>query len=110
MASMEMIKRKERRSEVVEVAGSRFRVTGKGWSARGEVMADIRRKKLSNWDAAFLATYVSDAETGESWSYEQWCDADEDIAGPLMSVVLSVSGMDKEDLKRDPKGSSTTEN
>lgn len=109
MSLAEKIKRKERRSEVVEVQGVKFRITGKGTLGKSEVFADIRKRKL-NMDAAFLAAYVTEAETGEAASYEDWCNSDEDISGPLVAVVMSVAGLDKDDLKRDPNDSSTTEN
>lgn len=108
MSLAEKIKRKERRSEVVEVQGVKFRITGKGTLGKSEVFANIRKHKL-NIDCAFLAAYVTDAETGEPCTYEDWCNADEDISGPLVSVVMSVAGLDKDDLKRDPNASSTTE-
>lgn len=104
----EKIKRKERRSEIVTVQGVRFRVTGKSLAERGEIFAECRKKKL-DFDPAFLAACVSDPDDGSTSSYEDWRNADADIAGPLMSLVMSVCGMDKDDLKRDPKDSSSTE-
>ncbi len=87
--------------------GLRFKVVGLTLRERAEIFADCR-KRNSTFDPAFLARCVRDAEDDSAATYDDWKEASADIAGPLMSLVMSVCGMDKDDLKRDPKDSSTT--
>jgi hypothetical protein len=58
-----------------------------------------------------LEACVADAEDGSKLTAAEWSEAPSHITGPIMSIVMSVCGMDKDDLKRDdPKASSSTEN
>lgn len=108
MSLTEKIKARATRSEIVEVQGVKFKVSGLTLRERSEIFADCRKRKL-DFDPAFLARCVRDAEDDSAATYEDWKEASADVAGPLMTLVMSVCGMDKDDLKRDPKDSSTTE-
>lgn len=100
-------------TEVVTLAGVKFRCTGKSLLDGGEITAKASRKKNKRAgyvDACWLSECVEDAEDGSRLSADEWMRQPRNITGPLVSVVMQLNGLDDEDLERDPKDSGTIEN
>lgn len=114
MSLAERLKKKPVKVENVTVDGDRYVVTGKSKLDKGKIYASCRRKDgtldLDKLESALLAACVTDEENSSA-PVDVWESASSHITGPLVAAVLSVCGMDKDDLKRDdPKDSGSTEN
>lgn len=99
-------------SEVVTVAGIRFRCVGKSLLDGGQITAKASRRKskaAGYVDACWLSECVEDADDGSKMSADEWMKQPRNITGPLVSVVMQLNGLDNEDLERDPKDGGTTE-
>jgi len=113
MTLAEKIKKRGVKVETIEIDGLRFKVTGKTKRERGELFARGRNSKTTDWETVenvMLEACVSDADDGSTMTAAEWAEAPSHISGPALSVVMSVCGMDKDDLKRDdPKDSGSIE-
>lgn len=111
MSLNERLKKVQQPTEVVVVAGIRFRCSGKSLLDGGEITAKATKKKVKKpgyLDACWLAECVEDAEDASKLTAEEWMQQPRSITGPLISVVSQLNGLDDEDLERDPKNSDTT--
>lgn len=114
MSLAERLKKKAIKVERVTVDDDVYVVTGKSKLELGKIRANARRKDGSlntdKLEAELLVCCVTD-EGGSGASASEWENASAHITGPLVAAVISVCGMDKDDLKReDPKDSGSTEN
>lgn len=110
MSLKDRLKKKHAPVKVVVVDGDTYHVRGLSLLDKENVFAKVRHKKTgelekTRLDASFLAACVSD-ENGEVCSIDDWLGAASYITGPLMTVVLEVNGMDRDDVEgrlSDPK-------
>lgn len=103
---------------VVTVDGIKYKVTGLSGLDSSALITDAERenkkrkqaglKKLS-LDYFYLASCVSESESGESLTPEQWANVPRKHTSPLVVEVMAQNGLDDQDVQRDPKESSTTE-
>lgn len=111
MSLADKIRKAPVKSVEVEIDGVTYRVTGKLKSERGRLIGLAKRKdgttnfeKLEN---IMLEACVCDAEDGSTATQEDWSQTSSHITGPLVARVMTVCGMDKDDLG--PKHSDSTE-
>ena len=106
----ERLKSKSVRSETVVVDGDQYSVKGKSKAERGRLFARSRKKDGSidsdKLEAILLEACVT-SDDGSTATVEEWNLAPAHITGPLVAVIMSVCGLDKDDL--DPKDSDSTE-
>ena len=109
----ERLKKKTCKVESVVVDGDRYLVTGKSKLDRAKLYAAARKKDglldVDKLETSMLVACVS-GEDGSTATADEWNGAPSHITGPLLTAVMSVCGMDKDDLQRDPKDSGSTEN
>lgn len=114
MSLSDRLKKRSCPSEVVTIDGERFRVTGLSLNATAAITAKSRKKdgKLDGekMDRLLLEACVSDTDDGSSLTAEEWGQQPRAFTGPLMSEVMRLCGMDKDDIDRDPKDSGSTGN
>tara|TARA_R110000868_G_scaffold260927_1_gene519049 strand:+ start:5999 stop:6343 length:345 start_codon:yes stop_codon:yes gene_type:complete len=113
MSLSERLKKKSVKFERVTVDGDVYIVTGKSKLELGKIRANARRKDGSlntdKLEAELLVSCVTD-EGGTSATANEWEHASSHVTGPLVTAVISVCGMDRDDLKRDdPKDSDSIE-
>lgn len=112
MPLSEKIKKKACPSEIVTVLGDTYLVTGKSLNDAAAITAKARQKdgKLNGekLDRMLLEACVSDPEDKSTMTADEWGQAPRAITGPLMTVIMSLCGFDREDLERSPKDSSST--
>ena len=107
----ERLKKKRVKSQSVVIDGDTYQVSGLTKRTRGECFAKSRSKSTGLLDnerleSMLLAECVCD-ESGEKAPASCWEEVPSHITGPLMSVVMRVCGLDREDLA-DPKDSAET--
>lgn len=109
----EKLKLKKCPSRRVTVEGETFVVTGLSLAAVGRLTASCRNSvgKLNGerLDAVLLAACVSDPDDGSTMTAEEWPEIPRAITGPLMSVVMKLCGLDKDDVQLGPNDSGSTE-
>jgi preprotein translocase subunit SecD len=113
MSLSERLRKKQIKVERVTVDGDAYVVTGKSKLDRSKIYAKARRKDgtvdTDKLETELLVECVTDEE-GTVATAEDWNTTPSHVTGPLVTAVIGVCGMDRDDLKReDPKGSSSTE-
>lgn len=107
MSVFEQLKKKPQKSEYVTIDGLKFLVTGKSLNDASKIAAKARKQNGmldgDKLDRLLLEACVSDPETGQGMSADEWGSAERYTTGPLVSVCLSLCGFDKDDIQRDPK-------
>mgnify|MGYP000971197734 CR=1 FL=1 len=100
-------------SEQVTIAGEKFTVTGKSLNDVSAVMAKCRNAKGTlngdKLDRELLSSCVADEDGTTDMTPDDWGGVPRQITGPLMKVILSLCGLDSEDIQRDPKDSDSTQ-
>lgn len=113
MSLSEKLLKKKCPVEKVTVDGIDFLVTGKSLNDTAALTAKCRSAKGvldgDKLDRELLAACVSDADGVSDMTPQQWGEVPRAITGPLMTVILSLCGLDKDDIKRSPKDSDSTE-
>lgn len=113
MSLKERIKKRDVARETVTVQGEQFLIVGKSKRDRAAIFAKCKSKKTEklNYELledTLLAECVYDPELNEPLlDVTEWGSIDSAITGPLMSHVMRVVGMDKDDVN--PKDSGATE-
>lgn len=113
MSLSERLRKKPIKVERVTVDGDVYVVTGKSKLDRSKIYAKARRKDgtvdTDKLETEFLVECVTDIE-GNAATADDWNIAPSHVTGPLVSAVMGVCGLDRDDLKReDPKDSGSTE-
>jgi hypothetical protein len=103
-------------SEEVTVLGNVFVVTGKSLGDKAALLASCRKKDGSLngdlFDQTLLTECVTMKEDGSTLTKEQWSKVGSHITSPLLASVISLLGFDEDDIqrvRRDPKGSDSTQ-
>ena len=114
MSLADELKKRPVKVDRVTIDGIEFVVTGKSKTDRAALMAANRRKNGTldgdKFDSHALASCVAMAD-GSVLTASEWEGISSHITGPLMAVVMSVCGFDKDDIqRRDPNDSDSTEN
>lgn len=113
MSLSEKLLKKKCPSERVTVDGMEFIVTGKSLNDTAAITAKCRNAKgvLNGdmMDRELLAACVTDSDGVSDMTPAQWGQVPRAVTGPLMTVVLNLCGLDREDVKRSPKDSDSTE-
>lgn len=118
MSLLDKIKKIEVPESVITVDGIKYRITGKSGldaSAIGAASEATNKKRKSaglsrmSMDYFYLADCVSEHESGETLTPEQWATVPRKHTAPIVVEVMRLNGLDDEDVQRDPKESSTTE-
>lgn len=113
MSLSEKLLKRECPKETVTVDGLDFIVRGLSLNDTAALMAKCRSAKGvldgDKIDRELLAACVSDVDGSNDMTSKQWGEVPRAITGPLLSVVLNLCGLDKEDVKRSPKDSGSTE-
>jgi len=112
MSLSEKLKKKSVKSESVIVDGDTYVVTGKSRRDRAVLMQRSRKKdgalNTDKLESLMLEACVADAD-GSTATAADWDAAPSHITGPLISKIMSVCGMDKDDFEADPKDCDSTE-
>lgn len=118
MSLLDKIKKIETPESIINVDGIKYRVKGLSGLDGSLVYAahDATNKKRKaaglkkmSLDYFFLAECVTDVESGESLTPEQWSTVPRKHTAPLVVEVMALNGLDDQEIERDPKESSTTE-
>ncbi len=113
MSLSEKLRNKKCPVERVTVDGMVFSVSGRSLNATAAITAKARKKdgvlQGDKLDRLLLEACVSDPDDGSIMTAEEWGDVPRAITGPLMTVILSLCGLDQEDVQRDPKNSGSIE-
>jgi len=113
MSLKERIKQRDVSKEIVTVQGEKFLIVGKSKRSRAETFAKCKSKKTEKLnfellEDTLLAECVYDPESNEPLlDVSEWGNVDSAITGPLMSHIMRIVGMDKDDVN--PKDSGATE-
>ena len=103
MGLQEKLRAKSVRSETVIVDGDTYVVTGKTKRAKGELFAKAGRKdgsiNTSRLESILLEACVADAN-GDTCSADVWESVPSHITSPLVTVIMTVCGLDKDDIKK----------
>lgn len=116
MGLLDRIQKIETPESVIAVSGIKYRIKGlSGLDA--SVLAsrserDSKKRKQSGLsrltiDYYYLSECVSDAESGETLTPEQWAIVPRQHTAPIVVEVMKLNGLDDQDVERDPKESST---
>ena len=112
MSLIDLIQKIETPESVITVDGIRYRVVGKsGLDSGGIAMAceqsNKKRKqaglKRISLDYFYLAECVSQVDTGETLTAEQWANVHRKHTAPIVVEVMRNNGLDDQDIERDPK-------
>jgi hypothetical protein len=101
-------------SETVAIDGDTFKIVGKSKRDRAAIFARARKKDgsldFARLESLLLAACVFDPETDQQLidDHALWESVDAALTGPLLSHVMRIIGMDKQDVQS-PKDSDTTE-
>lgn len=113
MSLSEKLLKRKCPSERVTIDGIEFIVTGKSLNDTAALNAKCRSSKGvldgDKLDRELLAACVADADGVSDMTPQQWGEVPRSITGPLMTVVLNLCGLDRDDVKRSPKDSDSTE-
>ena len=118
MSLLDRIQKIETPESVVTVDSIKYRLKGKSGLDAGEIGATAettnkRRKqdglKRLSLDYFYLSACVSECESGETLTPEQWAIVPRKHTAPLVVEVMRLNGLDDEDIERDPKKSQETE-
>lgn len=109
----EKLKLKKCPVERVTIDGEVYIVTGLSLNATAKLTANCRSASTGKLngdklDRVLLEACVTDPEDGSALTADEWGDVPRSITGPLVSVILNLCGLDKEDIQRDPKDSGST--
>lgn len=117
MGLLDRIQKLQRPESVVVVDAIRYKVCGLSGLDASSVSADAdrenkRRKqaglKRLSLDYFYLSACVTELESGETLTPEQWGTVPRKHTAPLVVELMSHNGLDDEDIERDPKDSGTT--
>lgn len=113
MSLKDRVLAKKPKTETVTVDGDDFLIVGKSKRDRGALFAKARKRDGQidgdRLESVMLTACVCDPETKEPLfdDFKAWDLVDSGVVGPLLSHVMRICGMDKQDL--DPKGCDSTE-
>ena len=108
----ERLRSKKPKVERVLVDGDIYLVSSKSKLERGRLFARSK-KKDGSINSDMLESLMLEAcvttEDGTNAPVQDWDMAPSYVTGPLINAIMSVNGMDKDDLGRDPKDLDSTE-
>lgn len=113
MSLKEKLKLKKCPVERVTIDGETYIVTGLSLNATAKLTASCRNASTGKLngdklDRTLLEACVSDPDDGSTMTADEWGEVPRSITGPLVSVILNLCGLDKDDIQRDPKDSGST--
>jgi hypothetical protein len=107
MSLSDRLKKKAVKVETVVVDGDKYVVTGKSKRDRSALMARCRNKRDGSLNGDKLEGLMLEAcvadEEGSTATAADWDATPSHITGPLVKAIMSVCGLDDEDLGSDPK-------
>lgn len=118
MGLLDKIQKLKQPESIVTIDAIRYKVIGLSGLDASLIATDAERvnKKRKNanqgrlsLDYFYLAKCVSECETDETLTAEQWAIVPRKHTAPLVVEVMKLNGLDNEDVERDPNESSTTE-
>lgn len=107
----------EKPESTLTIRGEKFLVVGLTRTHRAEVFAACRKADgkadTAKMEGVLLSSCVRDPESREELfspdDWRSWDDLPAAITGPLVAEILSLNGMDNDDIGREVKNSGTTD-
>jgi hypothetical protein len=101
------------KTETFVIDGDKYVVSGCRKTRRAELLEQSRGKnEKANYDKfenLLLEECVTDEGVNFLLSADEWGNAPSHISGPLVSVIMRVNGMDKQDLGKEQSDTSETQ-
>ncbi len=101
------------KTETIVLDGDKYVVKGTRKTRRAELLEQSRGKnEKANYDKfenLLLEECVEDEAGNFILSADEWGQAPSHITGPLVSVIMRVNGMDKQDLGKEQSDTSETQ-
>lgn len=118
MGLLDRIQKIQTPESSITVDGIRYRVKGLSGLDASTIATDSEREnkrrkqaglKRLSLDYFYLAQCVTEYDSGETLTPEQWASATRKHTAPIVVEVMRHNGLDDEDIERDPKESGTIE-